>query len=271
MKYVLKKLRRIILADIATDKHICTLDDLTNIKFANSSDVVDATGSDGAILAEFDTKKTTEITASNGSIESGMIEAQTGSTEKVIANGTGIRFRESFTLASTTSVTLSHKPSGTAGSEIKFIYKADSNGNPSTTATNIFTQAAEASATSFAYAPATKVLTLPTSGFAVGDVVIVDYYPTFSTYKEYDNNSNAFGVNAKVIVDGWFTDECTKEDVPLQFVCGSGKLQGKFDLEFGDKAAVQDISIKLTSSACAKDSKNLWKMLVYDIDNIVDT
>jgi len=274
MKYALKKLNRIILADVVTDKHICTLNDLTNIKISNTSDVVDATGSDGAILAEFDTKKSSEITATNGSIESGAIEAQTGGTEKVIANGTGIRFRESFTLASTTSIVLSHKASGTAGSEIKYIYKADVNGNPSNISTDAYTQAAEASVTAFAFDSATKTITLPTSGFAVGDVVIVDYYPTFSTYKEIDNNSNAFGIDAKVIVDGWFTDLCggaENGDVPLQFVSGKGKVQGKFDLEFGDKAAVQSLDIKLISSSCAKDSKNLWKMLTYDLDDIVDT
>ena len=270
MKYALKKLRRIILADTVTDQHICTLNDLTTVKLSNTSDVVDATGSDGVILAEFDTKKTSEITATNGSIETGMIVAQTGSSEKVIANGTGIRYRESFTLTSTTSITLGHKASGTAGAEIKYIYKADVNGNPSAVSTDVFTQGATASATNFAYTPATKLITLPTAGFAVGDNVIVDYYPTFSTYSEIENNANEFGITAKVIVDGWFTDICSGKEKPLQFACGKGKILGKFDMEFGDKAAVQNIDIKVMSSACANDSQNLWKMLVYDSANIVD-
>ena len=270
MKYALKKAKRVIFADTTTTQHTCTLNDLTSVKFSNGADEVDATGSDGAKLAIFDTKKTTDVTLSNGAIETGMIELQTGSTEKTVVNGTGIRVRESFTLTTgnTTTVTLAHKPSGTAGAEVKYIYKADSNGNPSKTS---FPQAATASATEFSFATATKILTLPTgAAFAAGDTVIVDYYPTFSEYKEINNAADAFSFASIVIIDGWWTDLCSQKDVPMQAVCERGKVSGKFDLEFGDKAAVQDVSISCMSTNCVGEDKNLWSMRTYDMSKIVD-
>ena len=267
MKYALKKVKDIIFADTVTDEHVCTLNDLTDIKLSNGADTVDATGSDGSILAQWDTKKTSEITASNGAIETGMLALQLGTEEQVVLNGTGVRYREKFTLKSgNTTVTLTHKPSGTEGSEIKFIYKADSNGNPDTS----YAQAAEASATAFAYTPATKVITLPTDVFTGGETVIVDYYPTYSEYKQITDKSNEFGGTYKVIVRGWFTDLCSHKDIPLQLVCPSGKVSAKFDLEFGDKAAVQDITINNLSSACANDDKVFWDMFTYDDTKIVD-
>jgi hypothetical protein len=270
MKYALKKAKRVIFADTVTTQHTCTLNDLTSVKLSNGADEVDATGADGAKLAIFDTKKTTDITLSNGAIETGMIELQTGSTEKTVLNGTGIRMRESFTLTTgnTTTVTLSHKPSGTAGAEVKYIYKSDTNGNPSKTS---YLQAATASATEFSYAPTTKILTLPTGIFAAGDTVIVDYYPTYSEYKQIDNNADSFSFASIVIIDGWWTDLCTGKDVPMQAVCERGKTSGKFDLEFGDKAAVQDVTISAMSTNCAGEDKTLWTMYTYDNAKILDT
>lgn len=264
MKYAWKKIKDVIFVDPTTTEHRCTLNDLTSVKLSNGADEVNALGSDGAKLAVFDTKKTTQITLANGAIESGMITMQTGGTETVVSNGTGIRMRDIYTTTDGTNITLNHKISGKTGNEIKFIYSVDINGNPDKS----YPQAATASTTAFAYAPDTKIVTLPTDAFATGTSVIVDTYPTFSEYKEIDNNSDNFSFVSTVIIRGWFTDLCSQSDVPLQIVCPRGKVSGKFDWEAGDKAAVQNVIIDALTLSCG--TKNLWKAFNYDESKISD-
>lgn len=265
MKYAWKKIKDVIFVDPTTTEHKCTLNDLTSVKLSNGAEEVDALGSDGAKLAVFDTKKTTQITLANGAIESGMISMQVGSAETTVTNGTAIRMRDVYTTSDGSKITLKHKISGTAGSEIKYIYSVDINGNPEKS----YPQAATASITAFSYDPTTKVITLPTGIFTSGANVIVDTYPTFAEYKEIDNNSDNFSFVSTVIIRGWFTDLCSQDDVPLQIVCPRGKVSGKFDWEAGDKAAVQNVVVDALSLSCG--SKNLWKLYRYDESEISDT
>lgn len=265
MKYAWKKIKDVIFADTVTTEQKCTLNDLTSVKLSNGADEVDALGSDGVKLAIFDTKKTTQVTLANGAIESGMIAMQVGSDEVSVTNGNAIRMRDMYTTTDGTEITLKHKVSGTAGSEIKFIYSVDDNDNPDKS----YPQAATASATAFSYDPSTKDVTLPTGVFETGSSVIVDTYPTFSEYKEIDNNSDSFSFTSIVIIRGWFTDLDSQKDVPLQIVCPRGKVSGKFDWEAGDKTAVQNVVINAV--ALAHGNKNLWKLYRYDESVISDT
>ena len=264
MKYAFKKVRRIIINDLATKKHKVTLNDLKNFKISGSQDTVYAEGADGAKLAAFDVKKVASITADNGSIDEGYIALQVGADVVKVTNGKSILIREEYEIASSaTSVTLAYKATGTVGNEVRYIYKADSNGLPETA----YEQGATASATKFAYAPGTKVITLPTGVFADGDVVIVDYYPTFSEYEEIANDANKFSISGEVIVDAWFTDLCTEADVPLQMYLPKGKISGAIDMSAGDQAAVQSVSIESMTRACAGETKNLWTLRKYDLTN----
>lgn len=264
MKYAFKKVRRIILNDLATKKHKVTLDDLKNFKINGSQETVYAEGQDGAKLAAFDIKKVATITAENGSVDEGYLALQVGSDVVKISNGSSILIREEFEIKDgDTSVTLSYKASGSVGNEIKYIYKADSNGQPK----DEFTQNATASDKFFTYAPDTKTLTLPTSAFGAGDIVIIDYYPIFKEYEEITNDANKFSMSCEVIVDAWFTDLCSELDVPLQLYLAKGKVSGTIDLSAGDQAAVQGIEIESMQRACAGDSKNLWVLRKYDMTN----
>lgn len=264
MKYAFKKVRRIILNDLATKKHKVTLNDLKNFKINGSQETVYAEGQDGAKLAAFDIKKVATITAENGSVDEGYLALQVGSDVVKISNGSSVLIREEFEIKSEdTSVTLSYKAAGTAGNEIKYIYKADSNGLPK----DEYTQNAEATESSFAYTPATKVITLPTGVFKAGDIVIVDYYPTFKEYEEITNDANRFSMSCEVIVDAWFTDLCSESDVPLQLYLAKGKVSGTIDLSAGDQAAVQGIEIESIQKGCGGDNKNLWVLRKYDMTN----
>lgn len=262
MKYAFKKVRRIIINDLATKKHKVTLNDLKNFKINGSQDTVYAEGTDGAKLAAFDVNKVASISAENGSVDEGYLALQVGSDVVKVTNGSSILIREEFEVKeSDTTVVLSYKANGATGNEVKYIYKADYNGLPG----DVYTQNASASAKEFAYAPDTKTITLPTDQFKAGDTVIVDYYPTFTEYEEIANDANKFSMSGEVIVDAWFTDLCSEADVPLQLYLPKGKISGAIDLSAGDQAAVQGIEIESLTRACAGDTKNLWTLRKYDM------
>ena len=264
MKYAFKKVRRIIINDLATKKHKVTLNDLKNFKINGSQDVVYAEGQDGAKLAAFDVNKVASISAENGSVDEGYLALQVGSEVVKVTNGSAILIREEFEVKEgETTITLSYKASGVTGNEVRYIYKADSNGIPG----DAYTQDATASKTAFAYTPSKKIITLPTDAFSAGDVVVVDYYPTFKEYEEIANDANKFSMAGEVIVDAWFTDLCSEADVPLQLYLPKGKISGAIDLSAGDQAAVQGIEIESLTRACVGDSKNLWTLRKYDMSN----
>lgn len=263
MKYAFKKVRRIILNDLATKKHKVTLNDLKNFSIQGNQDTVYAEGSDGAKLAAFDVNKVASITAENGAVDEGYLALQVGSEVVKVTNGSSILIREEFEVKDgDTSVTLSYKATGTTGNEVRFIYKADTNGNPG----DDYTQNATASATEFAFDPDTKIITLPTGAFVAGDTVIVDYYPKFSEYEEISNEANKFSMACEVICEAWFTDLCTERDVPLQLYLAKGKVSGEIDLSAGDQAAVQNVSIESLQQSCGTN-KTLWVLRKYDLTN----
>lgn len=265
MKYAFKKVRRIIANDLATKKHKVTLNDLKNFKINGSQDTVYAEGQDGAKLAAFDENKVSGISAENGTIDEGYLAMQVGSEVVKVTNGNSILVREEFEITnSATSVTLTYKASGMTGNEIRYIYKADSNGLPSDV---IYEQNATVSATEFTYDPTTKEITLPTGAFVNGDTVIIDYYPTFTEYEEIVNEADKFSMSAEIIVDAWFTDLCTDRDVPLQLYLAKGKISGNIDLSAGDQAAVQNIEIEALTRSCTGDTKALWVLRKYDMSN----
>ncbi len=267
MKYAFKKVRRIIINDLATKKHKVTLNDLKNFKINGSQETVYAEGQDGAKLAAFDVNKVASITAENGSVDEGYLALQVGSEVVKVTNGSAILIREEFDIKEgDTSISLSYKASGVTGNEVRYIYKADSNGLPG----DVFTQSDAASATEFSYVPDTKTITLPTGKFTAGDVVIVDYYPTFTEYEEIANNANNFSMAGEVIVDAWFTDLCSETDVPLQLYLPKGRISGTIELSAGDQAAVQGIEIESLTRACTGDTKNLWTLRRYDLSNAAE-
>lgn len=266
MKYAFKKVRGIRIYDLETKEHLVTLNDLTSFQWTGGQDTIYSDGADGAHLVGFDVKKVSGIKASSGIIDSGYLSLQVGSSEKVVANGTGVKIREEIEVTDATKVTLAHKPSGDVGNELGFIYLADKNGIPGTS----FTQAATASTTEFAFAPDTKEITLPTGKFKVGDTVVIDYNPTFKEYTEIVNETNKFSKSGEIIIDAWFTDLCTEKDIPLLVRNPKGKISGTMDYSAGDQAAVQNIEIEAMSKPCAGESNVLWKLYTYNMEDIVD-
>lgn len=262
MRYALKKVRKITGRDIATGKNKFVLSDLKSLTISGNSDVVWADGADGAHLVGFDTNKVSTIEAENGSIDIGYLETQTGGTLTKVENGTGVLFTETLTVASG-KVTTTHKASGLAGNEIGFVYPLDSTSDPDRM--NAYVQGASATASEFAYTPTTKEIELPTGKFKDGDKVYVEYFPTFKSYEELDNDSDKFSETVAVYADIWLTDICLKKDIPAQLVMESGKVSGEINYQMGSDAAVQNVSIEALQS-CGE--KNLWKLYKYDMTEI---
>ena len=113
------------------------------------------------------------------------------------------------------------------------------------------------------------MITLPTDVFPANAEVIVDYSPKFNKYTQLDNESTKFASSGKVVIDAWFTDICTNEDVPLQVVLPKGKISGEVDISFGDQAATHNIAVEAMASACETSTK-LWSMYAYEEEEIVD-
>lgn len=267
MRYVLKKGRRVIINDTVTKKHKLTIVELKQCQLTGGQDTFYAEGADGVRLVGFDQNKTSGFSFTSGVVSTGVLAAQTGGEYKSVSNGTGILFREEFTLgADQIEVTLAHKASGTTGNEVKWIYKLDSTGEPG----DGFAQAAKASATEFAYDPTTKKITLPTGVFGAGSVVCVDYFPTFSKYNELSNEADKFSITGEVYFDAFWTDVCTKQDRALQMYCPAGKVSGAIDLSFGDAVATQSVEIEGLANMCAGKQKTLWVLRDYDTGDIVD-
>lgn len=263
MKYAFKKVRRIILNDLATKKHKVTLNDLKNFSIKGSQDTVYAEGTDGAKLVAFDVSKVANIEAENGSVDEGYLALQVGGEVVKVTNGSSILIRDEFEIKTgDTEVVLSYKATGAIGNEVKYIYKADANGNPG----DSYTQNSAVSDKEFTYTPDTKTITLPTGAFAEGDTIIIDYYPTFTEYEEIINDADKFSMSCEVLVDAWFTDMCTEKDVPLQLYLAKGKVSGEVDLSAGDQAAVQNINIEALQQSCGS-TKNLWVLRKYDMAN----
>ena len=267
MQYALKKIRRMRVYDKATGEHKVTLNQFKTAQFTGSNDTVYAEGIDGTKLAAFETNKVAGFNGTNGVIDAGYIALQVGSEIVEVTNGTEIQLRAELKTTDGTKVILPHKATGDVGNEIGFIYAVDTNGQPAKS----YEQAAAASATEFAYDPKTKEITLPTGVFKAGDGVVVDYFPKFSKYQRIDNDAHKFSITGRVVVEAWFTDLCTQEDVPLMVVLDSGKISGELDLSLGDQAAVQNVAVEAMASACYGASQNLWKMYTYDEEEIIDT
>lgn len=260
--YALKKVRHIILEDIVTGRTLAKLTQLNNVQLTSGQEQVEALGKDGVKLAIFEKGKTFSIKATDGMISEGYLALQTGSAFEEIKNGKGAKISETLVTADGQSVTITYKPVGVVGNEIGFIYR-DDNGNNGES----FTQNGQANADSFAFAPTTKVITLPTGKFKAGDKVIVEYFPEFTSVKKLVNKADSYSANVRVRLDAYFTEICTKADVPLQLVIETGKVSGNIDLSFGDSAATQNVEIEAMTNVCSEDNE-LFTLYTYNMEDI---
>jgi hypothetical protein len=263
MKYAFKKVRKITIKDPATKENRAVIDEIKSAAITGNADVIYADGSDGAHLVGFDVNKVAGVTFTNGAIDEGYLELQTGGNMETVSNGTGVLYTETLTIGTADTLVTTYKATGTTGNELAFIYPIDETGSPDRA--HKLTQAATASTGKFAYAPTTKTITFATGEGEVGAQYYVEYFPKFTTYEEMSNDTDKFSVTGEVYLDCWFTRICDKKDVPLQLYLPSGKISAEINLSIGDTAAELSGSIEAMKS-CGDTS--LWKLRKYDLTDV---
>jgi len=224
---------------MALDNKNYVLKKIRSIQLQGGQDKVEALGADGVKLAIFEKGKTFSITATDGLISTNYLALQTGSEFEEIKNSKGAKITKTIVTNDGNTITLG----------------------------KVYEQSGVADATHFKYDPVTKNITLPTGVFQAGQKVIVSYYPEFKTAEKLVNKANSYSANARIFVNAYFTDMCTKKDVPLQLEIPTGKISGEIDWQFGDSAATQNVNVEALVNVCSEDNE-LFVLHTYDEVNI---
>lgn len=200
------------------------------------------------------------LNVSNATFNTEVMSLQTGS--ELYQGSTDITHYEVITATGTT-LTTAFKAIGTAGAEIKFIYKVERNGSYSKT----FEQVASAPTTGqFTYTSATKTIAFasadePTSG----DMFAVAY-----TFKSANNaqvitvSGDGVPSTVQAVAFGLAKDTCTGELFPCQ-VAGLAQIDGNwsFDLAADGDPVVQNFSMEFVKGC---GSNKLYDFKVYTED-----
>lgn len=237
-------------------------EDLQNFVLTNGEELVFGTGRAGRRISALKKNKTASISFDNAFVSMGQIAAQTG-TDTVEASTATIAcpIVEYLTVGSTTtSVATTYTAEGTAGAEIKKIYKARSD----RTAGTSYSQGAEVSSTVFTYTPGTKAIALPTGVFSEGDIVIVSY-EYLTKGKKISNNGANFSKNGMGILDVTIKSMCDNETAYYgRLVIPSLSSSGQFEINMGGDQTIQAFSGEALPDFCAGGS--YWDLIIPEED-----
>jgi len=244
--------------------HYATVRNIQKGNFKNATGTIWAEGENKTKLTGFNTEESAQFTATSGMVSDGGFRIN-GCGVKVLTSTTGYKVEEVILLDSATTAVLTHKATGTVGSEIGYIYACDKYGNIDPD--KKYAQDTAASATKCAYAAATKTITLPTSIFAVGEYILVKYFPTFSEIKEVTRTVGAEpfqGVIRVFVIAKKLNDNTLYKG---QIYIPDGRFDANYDIAVGDAVSVQDFVIDTMNSDGEGD---FWKLLIVDEKDIVD-
>ena len=255
--YVLHDVLRVKAFDIATGELLAIIKENKSLSISNENEVIYATGQNGANIAAFDRNKKATITGSSGVITEGLLALQLGSA----VEKTNVKVRNFMDVLTVTATeaTTSFEAVGTTGAEIKYIYKYVGG-----VASEKFVQGSTASATEFAYAPATKKITLPTGKFQAGDKIVVFYDYVATSGKRITNSSNKMPKTVRLSVECMFLDPCTEKDYFGYITADRAKTQGNFALEIGDQPGVHNYGWELLSAICDETKKDFYDIVIVD-------
>ena len=214
---------------------------------SETSEVVDAVGNK---ITEFDRSKSCEISGSNALWDLDLSAAQWGSEKNVATESNIIKAPAYEQLRITNGqVVLKHVPVGTAGAEIKWIYKL----NDDSSLGQKYGLSSAASATEFALDAANKTITTPT-GLTGNIAVFYDYNSTEAI--EIHNNAVDFPKAGRFHLEVLGKDTCNPTEVYVAtIVFPNAKL--KYD---GDLGLQSDSGHPFTIT-CMQDYCDLEKRL----------
>ena len=267
--YLITSLETITGFGIGTGNFLFALDELQNGSIANTEETSDITGKAGRKLAKLKKNKGATVSATNGMLSGGLLEAQTGGAFEKKA--TEVMWTDYLTVDNNHKATTTYKGIGTTGSEIVNLYLKDANG----VATTGLVQGAEAAAATagdstttpptpatpqtFAYNPSTKELTFD-SGVTAGTEIVVCYKRKIQA-DVLSNDSDKFAVKCTLYVDALGEDKCGNI-YRLQFYFPKADVSGEFSFDMGDNQTVHAFEAEALAGACGQGGR-LWTYTVF--------
>jgi len=243
--------------DLDTGAHLFTVDELQSFSIEQSEDTQDVTGRNGRLLNIIKRNKSITISGQNGVVNSGLMEAQTGSEFKHDAAGAiEVEWSEFVTVDAEHKATTEFKATGTAGAEIMDAYIVENN-----IATTKLVQADAAAAGKFAYDPATKTLTFHTD-VAKDTMVVVWYKRKLASADYLDNLSDSYAKDVMAYANVQVEDKCANVYHGQIYIPRCAFI-GNFTLEGSDSQATHSFEARaIASGKCGKTDDGLYYRLV---------
>lgn len=267
--YLITSLETITGFGIGTGNFLFALDELQNGSIANTEETSDITGKAGRKLAKLKKNKGATVSATNGMLSGGLLEAQTGGAFENKA--TEVMWTDYLTVDTNHKATTSYKGIGTAGAEIISLYLKDSNGVATTGLVqgNAAAAATAGDATAnppvaatpqtFAYNPNTRELSFD-SNVTAGTEIVVCYKRKIQA-DVLSNDSDKFAVKCTLYVDALGEDKCGNI-YRLQFYFPKADVSGEFSFDLGDNQTVHAFEAEALAGACGQGSQ-LWTYTVF--------
>ena len=256
-KYSITSIDSITGFDLSTDECVFILDEIQDATLEGDAEVVWATGREGRRLSSMKRNKTFSVTATNGFIVGGLMAQQLGDRERRTdtENATiPVPAFERVPVGDGATVLTKFAAVGAVGNEIGWIYRANRDGSQG----QKFAQGAAATATTFAYDPGTREISLPTGGqFQAGDWVIV-FYTYLTKGRRYVNRSDEYAGDLRLVCDIMVKDVCDSTLRHSKLVIPKVSVSDNFSLAFGADMAVQSFSAEASASICAGESEYFY-------------
>lgn len=257
--------------DIVSGSFKWVLDELQNAKIANTQETTDITGKQGRLLNTLKKNKAVTVSGSNGLISGGLLETQVGNSfENKLTN---VMYPDYLTVTDNKATT-TYKAVGTAGNEIEKIYVRNEDG----TLGKVLTQDTTASASKFAYDPATRVITFYAGDTGASPAVPADlpdgteiavYYFRKIQANVLENMSDHYSEKVSLYIDAFAEDKCANI-YRVQFYIPKADFNGNFDLEFGENQSAHAFEARsLAGSACngtGGGAATLWTYTIFGED-----
>lgn len=263
MKLAMQKVMRIRGYNITTGQLELVLKGLKESTFTNGKESVYVTR-DNVKVASFDFGASASISGSSAFIQEDLLSAQLGSDVEVLTNTTLIPIYETLTVDGSNQAVGTKTATGTAGSEVKFAYILDTDGNPDYT--DVQEQDALVADGKFTYDSGTNTYTFHTD-IVEGTLVEVKIFPQTSTSKRVKSDTTTFTKTLRLEAEIIFKDVCTDQVVYGMIVAEKGKIMGEFEwaMSEGGEPSVHNFTAEFLET-CIENK--LYDVFIYDKEDM---
>jgi hypothetical protein len=240
--------------DVITGEWMYTLEELQNGDIANTQDALDITGRGGRLLNSIKRNKAITITGSNGLLSAGLLESQTGSKFRTVADQS-VRVPDYLTVGAGNKATTTYKATGTLGNELPRIYIK----NTDSTQGAVLTQGPTAGPGIYTYDPDTKEIVFHTD--VPAGTQVIAWYDRKLQANVLTNLSDTFSGKATVYANALAEDTCNRV-YRVQFYVPVVDFSGNFNVTMGDAQTVHQFEGRSLPNRCLGASR-FWDMIVF--------